>query len=337
MSYMSKVLTKSIIFTIVTVLITAVLAGTIRNSVAGTPDEYTAVFSDVTSLHDGDEVRVSGVKVGTVDSIEVTENRLAEVTFSVSDDVDLRQGTIAEMRFRNLIGQRYINLDLADSGPQMKPGDTFSLDETKDALDLTMLFNGFRPLFKMLNPEDVNRLSSQIVAVFQGEGTTVETLLDSTASLTSTLADKDKVIGELIDHLNSVLEVVNSRTDELDTTISTLQRLVSGLAEDRHTIGSTIDGLGDLTVSVADLLDDGRKPLKGSINALGRLSKNLGTGDYLDDFLKKLPVKLNALGRLGSYGSWLNFYVCRISGDIPDPEGYMGQIGVNPVAQRCLR
>src|SRR5699024_12839925 len=106
-----------------------------RNSVAGTRVEYSDVFSDVTSLHDGDEVRVSGVTVGTVDSIEATENRLAEVTFSVSDDVVLRRGTIAEMRFRNLLGQRYINLDLADSGPQMKPGDTFSLDETTDALD----------------------------------------------------------------------------------------------------------------------------------------------------------------------------------------------------------
>src|SRR5699024_12244293 len=139
MSYMSKVLTKSIIYTTVTGLCAALLEGTIRNSVAGTPDEYTAVLSDVTSLHDGDEVRVSGVKVGTVDSIEVTENRLAEVTFSVSDDVDLRQGTIAEMRFRNLIGQRYINLDLADSGPPMEHGDTFRLEETKVVIDLTIL------------------------------------------------------------------------------------------------------------------------------------------------------------------------------------------------------
>src|SRR5690625_7327953 len=98
MSYMSKVLTKSIIFTIVTVLITAVLAGTIRNSVAGTPDEYTAVFSGVTSLHDGDEVRVSGVKVGAVESIEGTDDRWAQVTVSGSDDVDHRPGSIPQGR-----------------------------------------------------------------------------------------------------------------------------------------------------------------------------------------------------------------------------------------------
>lgn len=337
---MTKILIKSIVFTLVTVLATVALAGTIQNTVAGASKEYTAMFEDATSLNNGDDVRMAGVKIGTVESIDLVENRLAKVTFTVSQQVRVSSGTTAELRFRNLVGQRYIALEPPeDPGPALQPGHTFAASATRPALDLTMLFNGFRPLLKFLSPEDVNKLSEQIIAVFQGEGATVEGLLASTSSLTQTIAAKDQVIGQLIDSLSAVLTTINSRSEQLDTTIITLQQLVSGLAEDREVIGSTLDGLGNLTVSVSDLLEQGRAPLKGSIDALGRLSENLSNAEQvLDSFFEVLPVKLDRIGRLGSYGSWLNFYVCSIEGKIPMPEGYMGDLGVTPApgVTRCV-
>jgi phospholipid/cholesterol/gamma-HCH transport system substrate-binding protein len=334
---MTKLLIKSITFIVVTVLATVALAATIRNDTGGSTRQFHAVFTDATSLNRGDDVRMSGVKVGTVTDVEVTEKRLARVTFTASRNAPLVDGTIAELRFRNLIGQRYISLEPpTGSGPALRPGYTFDTDHTKPALDLTMLFNGFQPLLQLLSPDDVNNLSGQIVAVFQGEDATVDGLLSSTASLTSTLAAKDEVIGKLITSLSSVLQVVNDRSSQLDTTIVTLQQLVSGLAADRKTIGSTLDGLGDLTTSVADLLDDGREPLKGSITALDQLAGNLSKAEpQLDSFFEQLPTKLDRIGRTGSYGSWINFYACSIEGKIPRPEGYYGDLGAKPVAERC--
>ncbi len=172
--------------------------------------------------------------------------------------------------------------------------------------------------------------------MFQGEGATVEGLLSSTASLTSTLAEKDKVIGEHITNLSSVLTTVNDRSSQLDTTLITLERLVSGLSEDRASIGDSLESLGDLTVSVSELLEKGRKPLKKSIAGLGALSKNLSDSEStLDTFFQRLPTKLDRIGRIGSYGSWFNFYVCSIEGRIPLPQGYMGDLGAKPIAGRC--
>jgi phospholipid/cholesterol/gamma-HCH transport system substrate-binding protein len=334
---MTKLLIKSITFILVTVLATVALAATIRNDTGGSTRQFHAVFTDATSLNRGDDVRMSGVKVGTVTDVEIIKKRLARVTFTASRTAPLVEGTIAELRFRNLIGQRYISLEPpTGSAPALRPGYTFDTDHTKPALDLTMLFNGFQPLLQLLSPEDVNNLSAQIVAVFQGEDATVDGLLSSTASLTSTLAAKDEVIGKLITSLSSVLEVVNDRSSQLDTTIVTLQQLVSGLADDRKTIGSTLDGLGDLTTSVADLLDDGREPLKGSITALDQLAGNLSKGEpQLDAFFQQLPTKLDRIGRTASYGSWINFYACSIEGKIPRPEGYFGDLGAKPIAERC--
>ena len=63
------------------------------------------------------------------------------------------------------------------------------LTQTAPALDLAVLFNGFRPLFQALDPADVNSLAQHIVQVLQGEAGTVGTLLARTASLTNALAD----------------------------------------------------------------------------------------------------------------------------------------------------
>lgn len=333
-------LVKAVVFTVVTVLATLMLASVIRNGTSGPHHTYTALFTDATSLNKGDDVRMAGVKVGTVSSVGLVDHgadgATAKVVFTVGDSVPLDAGATVDLKFRNLVGQRYVDLvPAAKPGPALPPGYTFGTDQTKPALDLTLLFNGFQPLFQFLDPKDVNTLSGEIIAVFQGEGPTVDDLLSSTASLTSTLADRDQVIGELIDNLNNVLGVVQTHSDQLDTTLTTLQQLVTGLAADRTTIGATIGGLGKLTNSVSDLLKNGRAPLKTDINQLGRLSANLSSGDQLNSFLTTLPVKLDAIGRTASYGSWLNFYVCSIQGTIPLPEGYMGDLGANPVAARC--
>ena len=326
---------KSVVFTLLTVAATLALAATIRNDAGGSGPTYTAVFSDVTSLNVGDDVRVAGVKVGSVREIELVDGRAAEVVFGVSDEVALPTEASIELRFRNLVGQRYLSVAPGD-GDDADAGHRFDEDHTRPALDLTVLFNGFQPLFRFLDPEEVNALSAQIVAVFQGEGATVESLLASTASLTSTLAEKDAVIGQLITHLESVLDTVQQRSGQLDTTIVTLQRLVTGLAGDSRVIGRTLEGFGGLTTSVADLFEQGRAPLKESIGALGELSENLADeGGTLEDFLATLPTKLDRIGRLASYGSWLNFYVCSIGGSIPLPEGYLGDRGAQPVAGRC--
>ena len=339
---------KSLVFTLITVTATGILALTIRNASAGEEQTYTAIFSDVTSLNRGDDVRVAGVKVGTVQNIEITDKRLARVELTIRKGVPVDADAVIQIKFRNLVGQRYLSVQQPDSittdgevvaagdGSLAEPGHVFDLDHTRPALDLTLLFNGFRPLMRMLNPEDVNNLSEQIIAVFQGEDATVEGLIHSTASLTTALAEKDQVIGELITSLSGVLGEVNARSDQLDTTLIAMQQLVSGLAQDRGTLGESIEGMGALTSKVSSLIGQTRPALRKSIEHVGLLSANLDkNSEEVDNFLKKLPIKLDRIGRTASYGSWLNTYLCSMDGRIPMPEGYMGDVGVKPVAKRC--
>ena len=114
------------------------------------------------------------------------------------------------------------------------------MEQTSPALDLTTLFNGFKPLFQALQPDDVNELTLNLVQVLQGEGGTVQGLLQKTASLTNTLADRDQLVGDVIDNLSTTLETVDSRSEQLTTLVTELKDWMQDLARDRKTIGSSL-------------------------------------------------------------------------------------------------
>jgi len=317
-------LTKALVFVLVTGFATAVLAMSISNTGLGDRVGYAARFTDVTSLNPGDDVRVSGVRVGQVDDMSIVDGHVARVSFSVDRSMRLPADVTATIKYRNMVGQRYIALERGPTttADRLPAGGEIPLDRTTPALDLTDLFNGFKPLFQALSPKEVNDLSGEIVQVLQGEGGTVDSLLAHTGSLTATLADRDRVIGNVIDNLNSVLGTVNGQGDALSTLVGTLQRLVSGLAGDRDAIGDAVEGIGDLTTATAGLLKQGRPALKESIAGLGRLSVNLNAGrDDLTRFLTVLPDKFEAIGRTAQYGSWLNFYLCEATLRTDPPQG----------------
>ncbi|WP_018682849.1 MCE family protein [Actinokineospora enzanensis] len=335
-------LVKLALFMVITVAATGVLALSIANTDLSDTTTYRARFTDATLLLPGDDVRIAGVRVGQVEDVAVADRRQAEVTFSVAADRRLPAAVTAQIKFRNLVGQRYVSLAQApgdDPNAVLKPGDTIPVEHTRPALDLTALFNGFKPLFQALAPDEVNKLSYEIIQVLQGEGGTVEALLSHTASLTSTLADKDQVIGQVIDNLNSVLTTVNAHDEQLSTLITQMQQLVSGLAADRKPIGDAVDALGGLATTTSGLLTEAREPLKQDIAALGGLVDNLNDNEQIvEHFIQFLPTKTSTLTRTVSYGSWFNFYLCSATGEVsvPGVASTPLQIPVLPATQaRC--
>lgn len=330
-------LLKGGIFFLVTAVATFALGITIANVSPGEATHYTARFDDAGSVDPGDGVRMSGVRIGQVETVEVVAHAYAKVTFSVHDDVRITSDATIAIKYRNMVGSRYLALRQGPKSTRdyLEPGGHIPNERTDPALDLTALFNGFKPLFQALSPQDVNHLSYEIVKVLQGQGSTVDSLLTHIASLTSTLANKDDVIGRVIGNLNAVLATVNAKGDQLAKLISTTERLVHGLAGDAEPIAEAIGGIGELTTATADLLRQGREPLHNDIVALRALSTNLVDNTAVfEKFLRNLPVKLDRLGTLASYGSWFNFFLCEATSDAPRPPGG-DPVGIPVTHPRC--
>src|SRR5258707_6916154 len=95
---------------LVTTVATGVLVATIGNLTFGGSTTYKAVFADAAGVNKGDDIRVAGVKVGTVKQVAITDRTRALITFSVDDSTSVTEATHATIKYRNLVGQRYIAL-----------------------------------------------------------------------------------------------------------------------------------------------------------------------------------------------------------------------------------
>jgi len=316
-------LLKLIIFIVVTTLATGVLVVLIGNISFESTRTYKAVFSDATGVVKGDDIRVAGVKVGSVKNVEIFDRTTARVTFTVEESTDVTRSSTAQIKYRNLVGQRYISLTQGVGDISRLPEDsTIALDKTQAALDLTVLFNGFKPLFKALSPAEVNKLSAEIIQVFQGEGGNIEGLLRSTGSVTQTLANRDQLIGDVITNLNAVLTTIGDRDVELSNLITQFRAFIGGLADDKDAILGSLDSISALTRETADITTGIRPGLVASIKGLREVATNLNQGrSEIDRALQILPIKLEKIGRTAIYGSFFNFFLCEFKAKVILPTG----------------
>lgn len=311
------------IFVIVSALSVFVIATTIKPLGESGETSYRAEFSTASRLKPGDQVRVAGVVVGSVTSVAVTPRSTAMVSFKVDPTLPVTSGTHAAIRYLNLIGDRYLSLTRG-GGPRLSAHGLIPISETTPALDLNALFDGFRPLFAALSPGDVNKLASEIVTTLQGEGGTIDALLQNTAVLTSTIANKDAVIGQVVTNLNSVLATFDQHQSGVQQLVTQLDRFVSGLAGDRTAILDSIDHINQLTAITSSLVKSARPDLRNDIVQLGRAAGQLGKPVNLNLLAKVLvttPAKLQRIIRSGAYGSWFNFFVCDVRVDLDPAPG----------------
>ena len=275
---------------------------------------YTAQFANVSGLEGGNFVRIAGVEVGKVKSIDIQPDSTVLVRFTAADNVVLTEGTRAAIRFADLVGGRYVALEEgAGAVKRLHPGDTIPLSRTEPALDLDALIGGFRPLFRALDPEQVNKLTGQLIAAFQGQGATIGSFLSQAAALTNTLADRDQLIGQVIVNLNSVLGSLGGQSTQLGKAVDSLAQLVDGLNARKQDISDGVAYANAAAGSITNLLAQARPPLKKVLHEVDRTAVNvLADHDYLDNFLNTWPDALQILNRQGMYGDFFSFYFCEI-------------------------
>ncbi|MCV7052043.1 MCE family protein [Mycobacterium heidelbergense] len=275
---------------------------------------YQAVFTNISGLKSGNFVRIAGVEVGKVGDLALHRDGTVTVGFSVDKGVRLGEGTKAVVRYENLIGDRYLALEEGPGPPRrLPPGATIPLARTSPALDIDALIGGFRPLFRALDPDQVNALSGELLRIFQGQGGTLASVLAQTSVLTSTLAGRSELIGELITNLNTVLHTFATRDREFSDGLDNLSRFVNGLAQRKNDISTGLAYINAAAGSVADLLVQARQPIKDVVRETDRMSGQvLSDRDYVDDLLKQLPDIYQVLSRQGLNGDYFGFYFCEV-------------------------
>jgi phospholipid/cholesterol/gamma-HCH transport system substrate-binding protein len=327
---------KFVVFTLISLLLFLMLYNTMTNVVDGDTRTWKARFTSVSGLRDGDDVRVAGVKVGRVEGVKVIDNDEAEVTFILQKEQKIYDSTRLALRYQNLLGQRYLSLTAgANRAKEMSPGDEIPKSMTNPGFDLTALLNGFEPLFNVLQPDQVNKMALNIIAVLQGEGGTVESLLQQTADAADYLASRDAVFTQVLQNLTPVLENLSEQSGNFDATVDQLGALMSGLASQRATFAGSIDNIGALVESTSGLLDDIRPGLKYDVSRLRTTAAILAQNRArLGKALDGLPEIFGGLARASSYYSTLNIYFCNLGFVVGGETVFLGG-GSGPYSEVC--
>jgi len=310
---------------LVVAAITAVFLGVVLSESRGGTDArgYHAVFADSSFLKKGDEVRIAGVPVGQVTGLHHQGDNSVLADFQVPGNRTLTESVRAAIRYKNLLGDRYLELRQEPGPPAaLPPGATIPRTRTSPAVDLDVLVGGFKPLFQALDPEQVNKLSVNLLATLQGEGDSVNTLLASVSSLTGTLADRDQVIGEVITNLNTVVGTLDAHDSELSDLISQLQQLVTGLSSDRDPIADAIVHVNGLADDASDLLEQLRPDLRTTLERVNTVSTTLNQNSQIvNDSLRDLGPVYDRVSDIGLFGSFLTTYLCDVRVKVTGPNG----------------
>lgn len=302
-----------VIFVAVSLLLTNLVINTLARG-QGDRREFTAEFTDASGLGPGDEVRMAGVRVGRIESRRL-HGSVARVTFSVDAHQPVRTDTRARVSYLNLLGQRYLSLEPGDEpGPAQPRNQVIGTDRTAPALDLTEMFNAFKPLFDTLKPADVNLLAEQLVAALQGQGSVVANLTQQVADLTQHLADREKVITSVVANTTKVMESLDDNKDEVVGVVDGLSSLVDGLADDADQIDQAVVAVDELGGTVGRVVRQASPSVTSAVTSMSRVGATMVDNlDNLDGAIRDLPVMLDAYARSMSYGSWLNIYICSLN------------------------
>lgn len=303
-----------VLFTAIALASGVAIYSVVTNAALRDEDTFAAEFRNVSGLREGADVQVGGVTVGQVSELSLNDDAVVTVRFTLDKNVPITDTSRAVIRYKDLLGRRILEIRPGHTqGEPLDPGATLPSDQTMPALDLDQLYNGFAPLFDGLDAQQLNDLSSSLIAVMQGQGGNIEQILARTASLTDSLGRRDRLIGALVSNLGWVLNTIESRAPETGRLVLRMQRLMTGLSRDRAALGHSVAAIAGATDDVTRLLVELRPALRDDVRELERLARVVVADErQTDELLHRLPGYYAVLGRVGIYQSAFQFYLCGV-------------------------
>jgi phospholipid/cholesterol/gamma-HCH transport system substrate-binding protein len=230
------------LFAAFTLGLTAFIGAQIAKIQFGDTYQVVAEFSDVSGLQDGDDVKIAGVKVGQVESIDTTDEGAARVTLSLDEGVEVPSDSEAAVRWRNLLGQRIVYLHPGEAEDALGDGDEVA--RTRSVVDIGALVDNLGGVVGAVDPDQFNQLITAVAGAVDGNEARVGELIDASGSLLQVLAERDQTIQGLLEDFNTVSGALASRDQQVRTMVENLTLLTEAFAENEDLVDSTLAELG---------------------------------------------------------------------------------------------
>jgi phospholipid/cholesterol/gamma-HCH transport system substrate-binding protein len=298
-------LVKLAVYAVVCLAVLAGLVARIGNVDFFSDDTaYAATMPDVTGLQVNDAVKVAGVDVGKVTGLSVRRGQ-ALVTFSIDPDVKLTDQTRVGVRWRNVLGQKYLYLYPDTEGKRLEPGDTLPASASVGSADVGAFLNSIGPILQAIDPAKANAFIRSFNDALEGNEDKIRGLLGDTASIASDLGDSDVEISSLIGHLDTVVGGLSDRDADLRLVISRFEKMAGGLADNNADLQVLVERFAAVQTKLDELVTTNRGNIDATIDDLATIAKVLGQHrDDLDEALATMPEGLAVYDEISSYGQW---------------------------------
>jgi phospholipid/cholesterol/gamma-HCH transport system substrate-binding protein len=272
-------------------------------------ESYKAEMPDVTGLLVNDDVKVAGVRVGKVTRISVDRGK-AIVSFQVKPSVKLRTSTQVGVRWRNVLGQKYLYLYPGTSGPVLKPGARLPASQVVRSADVGEFLNSVAPILRAIDPAKANAFVRALNEALDGNEDKVRGLLSDTATISHDLGGSDQQIGNLIDNLDTVVGGLANRDGDLNTAVTRFKTLASSLADNNDDLQLLVERFAAVQTRLNTLVKTNRGNIDQTVDDLATIAKVLhGHRSDLDQALATLPQGLRIYDSISSYGQWFQIRV----------------------------
>lgn len=247
----------------------------------GPTHKITAYFTTAIGVYPGSDVRVLGVKVGSIDSIEPLGDKV-KVEMRVDDDVDVPAAARAIVIAPNLVSDRYVQLDPAYSGgAKMADGASIDTQHTATPLELDQLYDAVRKISGDLGPQGLNAqgaLSDVIhvgAANLGGNGKALNNMIADLGKASQTLDDNSGDLYATVSNLNKFSEMLRANDGQIRLAENQLAEVSRFLAADRDELGAALRSLARALAEVKGFIQDNRAALKTNVGKLADVTQIL--------------------------------------------------------------
>ncbi len=271
----------------VVLIVMVILVGLSPDRLAtwATAVRYQALFSDAGGLAVGNDVTVSGIKVGTVSNISLQDGD-ARVTFSLAGKVPLGSETTAQVRTGTLLGERALTLESAGSGT-MHPNDVIPISRTSSPYTLTDAVSEFTGNTAGTNTQSLNQSLNTLSATLDQIAPQLGPTFDGLTRLSRTLNGRNQTLGDLLKSAGDVTGILSQRSQQINTLILNANDLLEVLTARRQEIVDLLANTSAVAKQLSGLVHDNEQELAPTLERLNSVTAMLQKNR--DNIGKALP------------------------------------------------
>ena len=277
----------------------------------GGGDTYYAEFSESGGLKVNDEVRMAGVRIGKVDSIELDDG-VVKVGFQIKTDADFGNETEAAIKVKTILGSMYLSLEPKGSG-QLEEGTTIPVDRTTSPFDVVDAFTGLAETSADIDTDQLAAALTTMADLTRNTPEEFRDALEGVSALSKVVAARDEEINSLLQSLERVSTVLDARDQDIVALMRDADVLFRALLERRQAIHDILVSTVTLSQELSALVRQSRADLKPALDHLERVVGVLNKNeDNIDRTLGLMAPFYRVFANVFGNGPWWDTYIANM-------------------------